>query len=81
MQGAPHPSTPPSSAPRGCCTCLGQPARALAAARAVPPAQHGDAAEAAGLGDRGLQVAQGTVGVRAAPGPRLRLCAALVAVG
>lgn len=75
-----HPAQP-QSPPRGRCTCLGQPARALAAAGAVPAAQHRDAAEAAGLGDGRPEAARGAVRVRAAPGPRLRLRAALVAVG
>lgn len=67
-------------------TCFGQPACAFAASRAVSSRQHGYPAEAAGFGHCWLQVAEGAVRVRAAPGTgftilQLRLSTALMAVG
>ncbi len=52
-------------------TCVWEPPRARAAAGTVSADQNRDAAEAAGFGHDGLQVAVGAVRVGAAPRPRL----------
>lgn len=66
---------------RRCATCAGAPGAALRtlAAQTVSAREDGDAAEAAGFGDRRSQCAVGAVRVRAAP--RAGLQALHVAVG
>jgi len=68
------------------CTCLRQPACAFAASRAISSCQNGYPTEAAGFRYSWLQIADGAIGVGAAPGTgftilQLILSAALVAVG